>query len=81
MYLNVFLPKVLPDSKITNKFLSAKTKLTSIIKHIIVPLTITEIIKDLNTSPFLWQTTGASDHNVEKMFSYAIFFPLQMLFL
>ena len=52
VYLNALLPKVLPDPKMANKFLSAKTKSTSIIKHIIVPLTIIEIIKDLNALPF-----------------------------
>lgn len=51
-YLSVFLPEVLPDPQTAIKMLCVRTESTSIIKHVIVPLTITEIIKDLSASPF-----------------------------
>lgn len=50
--LNILLPKVFLDSKIASKFSSARMKSTAIIKNVIAPFTITEIIRDLNASPF-----------------------------
>ena len=51
-HLSVLLPEVLPDPKTGNKMLCVRTEAISIIKHVIVRFTITEIIKDLSASPF-----------------------------
>lgn len=63
-YLNILLPKVFLDSKIASKFSSARMKSIAIIKNVIAPFTVTEIIRDLNASPFFYNIAViASNHN------------------
>ena len=65
---NVLLPTVFPDSKIASKFSSARTKCSAIIKNVLAPHIIAEVVKDINNSSFYSISTDASNHNAEKIF-------------
>ena len=63
---NVLLPIIFPDSKIASKFSSARTKCSAIIKNILAPHTIAEVVKDINNSSFYGISTDTS--NLRKFF-------------
>jgi hypothetical protein len=70
------LPKVFPNSEITNKFPNVRTKSIALIKTVMIPFTVAKILKLLS---FYNITMDASHHSAEKISPWKVFYFIYFL--
>ncbi|KAK1902453.1 THAP domain containing protein 7 [Dissostichus eleginoides] len=66
-HLSPLFKECFPDSKIAQKYSSARTKTTAIINKCVAPYLMDELVKNLCDQPFSLATDGSNDTGREKL--------------